>query len=99
MKVTENCYAPVVGIALLLAGPFVLSYPFLAAWYRAGWLGNPLSPWLLPVLATSLIVGSVGFVFLRFKTSTKVLMALLYVPMMCIALRYWSYSWCPLCAY
>lgn len=90
-------YSPVIGTAILFAGPILLSYPFLAAWGRAGNDGSSLSVWLYPVLLLSLVAGCTGFMILRFRTSTKLLMLLFYIPATALALFAWSYSWCGFC--
>jgi len=97
MKVSPARYAPMIGTAILFAGPILLSYPFLAAWNGAASYPNPLSPWLYPVLLLSLVAGCTGFLLLRQRTSTKLLMLLFYVPAAVFALFVWSYSWCRLC--
>ncbi|NKJ00723.1 hypothetical protein [Novosphingobium sp. SG707] len=97
MRTSHYRYTPVLGTVILLAGPFLLSYPFLAAWNRAGNYSNPFSAWLYPVLLLSLVAGCTGFITLRFRTSIKLLMLLLYIPTAVLALLVWSYTWCSLC--
>ncbi|MET3723075.1 hypothetical protein [Sphingomonas trueperi] len=97
MNMSRARYAPALGTAILFAGPPLLSYPFLAAWGQAGNYGNPFSVWLYPVLLLSMVAGCTDFMMLRFRTSTKLLMLLFYIPSVAIALFAWSYSWCSLC--
>lgn len=97
MNISRARYAPVIGAAILFAGPILLSYPFLAAWGRSGSYGHELDVWLFPVLLMSLVAGCSGFTLMRLRTSTKLLMALFYVPAAAFALFAWSYSWCGLC--
>lgn len=97
MRTSRSLYAPVLGIIIILAGPILLSYPFLMAWGRLGNYGNPFSAWLYPVLLLALVAGCTGFILLRFRTSTKLLMLLFYIPTAAVALLIWSYAWCSLC--
>ncbi|GEM_PF-4024127 len=97
MNISCNRYAPAIGTAILFAGPFLLSYPFLAAWGRTSSYVNSLNVWLFPVLVLSLVVGCTGFFMIQFRTSTKLLMLLFYVPATALTLFAWSYSWCRLC--
>lgn len=97
MKISRPRFAPSLGAWTLFAGPFLLSSPFLAAWGHAGNYGNPFVVWLYPVLLLSLVFGCTGFMMLRFRRSTKLLMLLFYIPAVAVALLVWSYSWCNLC--
>lgn len=97
MRTSRSRYAPILGTVILFVGPILLSYPFLAVWGRSGNYGNPFSAWLYPVLLLSLVAGCTGFMMLRLRTSTKLLMLLFYIPTAAIALFAWSYSWGSLC--
>jgi hypothetical protein len=97
MNIVRNRWLPLAGLATLIAGPIMFSYPFLAAWNRSGIYVNPYAPWMFVDLFVALMIGCLGFVPLRFRMSTKVLMLVFYIPAMSVVLLVWSYLWCPLC--
>lgn len=97
MEICRFRWLPLAGVVILVAGPIVFSYPFLAVWNQSGISDNPLGAWLFADLFAALIVGCLGFVPLRFRISTKLLMVAFYIPVMSFVLFAWSYIWCALC--
>lgn len=85
---------PLLGGALLALAPFLL---FNGLW----WLNNPifgLGAWVWPWLCLALVAGASGLLLIRLPIWLRLLLALLYVPVMGLVLLFhWELYVCTVC--
>lgn len=86
MRVAARTWLSIAGFVVLAAGPIAFSYPFLLAWNHGGVSVNPYSVWMPVDLFVALLIGCTGFIPLRFRISTKILMLIFYVPAVAFSL-------------